>query len=818
MLSSATKKKIDTARDILVGKIPMPTSQVEQITLALIYKFMSDMDKKTKDLGDTSGFFANGYEKYAWDNLMDKALPARDRVLLYRDALEKMALNPHIPQLFRDIFRNASLPFNDPETLKLFLDVIDQFEYDHSEELGNAFEYLLQVMGSQGDAGQFRTPRHIIDFIVEVVDPQKTDTVLDPACGTAGFLISAYKHLRKNGLTNDDMDQISKNFVGYDISQDMQRLSLVNMYLHRFPDPHIYEYDSLSSEDRWNDDFDVILANPPFMTPKGGIRPHNRFSVPSNRAEVLFVDYIMEHLTINGKAGVIVPEGIIFQSQNAYKALRKMMVDNDYLWAVVSLPSGIFQPYSGVKTSVLLFDRQLAKKTNKILFVKVENDGFDLGAQRRASKNDDLPEAITVLKKYKQRLMDGKEIDIEESRTVQLVEKELIRENGYNLSENGYKTSIKKNSSFEVVKLGEVAEIISGQSPDSEFYNDASEGLPFYQGKTEFTNMYIDKPKSWTTQVTKEAVAGDILMSVRAPVGTVNISNQKICIGRGLAAIRVSDKLNNMFLFYLLKANEKYISSLGTGSTFKSINRNQISELEIPLPPLSVQQEIVEELDRYQRIIDGAKQVVDNYQPSFKIEDDWEWVDVGDVCTIRGGYAFKSDDFVSDGVQLIRMGNVKQSFFDKDNKQAYLPESYVEKYPDYVLSQGDILISMTGTVGKDDYGNVCRVDEDKKYLLNQRVAKLEPNSSKIDPDYFYFCTISSFFKKGVLANSSGGVRQANVSASGISKVKIPLPPLSVQKEIANRLTSESKIVQSNTLLIKNFETAIKSKVDGIWGK
>lgn len=197
MLSSTTKKKIDTARDVLVGKIPMPTSQVEQITLALIYKFMSDMDKKTKDLGDASGFFANGYEKYAWDHLMDKSLPARDRVLLYREALEKMALNPHIPQLFRDIFRNASLPFNDPETLKLFLEVINQFEYDHSEELGNAFEYLLQVMGSQGDAGQFRTPRHIIDFIVEVVDPQKTDKILDPACGTAGFLISAYNHLRK---------------------------------------------------------------------------------------------------------------------------------------------------------------------------------------------------------------------------------------------------------------------------------------------------------------------------------------------------------------------------------------------------------------------------------------------------------------------------------------------------------------------------------------------------------------------------------------------------------------------------------------------
>lgn len=440
MLTNATKRKIDTARDILVGKIPVPTSQVEQITLALVYKFMSDMDKKAKDLGDSSGFFANGYEKYSWGKLMDKALPARERVLLYREALEKMSLNPHIPQLFRDVFRDASLPFNDPETLKLFLDVIDQFEYDHSEELGNAFEYLLQVMGSQGDAGQFRTPRHIIDFIVDVVEPSKTDKILDPACGTAGFLISAYNHIKKKGLSSDEMTQLSENFVGYDISQDMQRLSLVNLYLHHFPNPHIFEYDTLSSEDRWNDNFDVILANPPFMTPKGGIRPHNRFSVPSKRAEVLFVDYIMEHLTARGKAGVIVPEGIIFQSQNAYKQLRKMMVEENYLWAVVSLPGGVFNPYSGVKTSILLFDREIAKKTDHILFVKIENDGFDLGAQRRESDKNDLPVAQELLLKYKKSILNGKKLSIDEVLELggSTSDKKLMSSYGFDLDANSH--------------------------------------------------------------------------------------------------------------------------------------------------------------------------------------------------------------------------------------------------------------------------------------------------------------------------------------------------------------------------------------------
>ncbi len=168
---------------------------------------------------------------------------------------------------------------------------------------------------------------------------------------------------------------------------------LVNLYLHGFADPHIYEYDTLASQDRWNDYADVILANPPFMSPKGGIMPHKRFSVQSKRSEVLFVDYMAEHLTPNGRAGIIVPEGIIFQSQTAYKQLRKMLVE-EYLVAVVSLPAGVFNPYSGVKTSILILDKSLAKKTNTIAFFKVENDGFGLGAQRREIDKNDLPAAL----------------------------------------------------------------------------------------------------------------------------------------------------------------------------------------------------------------------------------------------------------------------------------------------------------------------------------------------------------------------------------------------------------------------------------------
>ncbi|MDQ3682872.1 MAG: N-6 DNA methylase, partial [Bacteroidota bacterium] len=496
MLDNETKRRIDEARDILVGKLPDPKSQVEQITIALIYKFMYDMDKEALDFGGQATFFSSEWEKYSWTKIFDPKIGGHEMLNLYGEAIVKLNQNPNIPQLFRDIFKNAYLPYRDPETLKLFLKTINGFHYDHSERLGDAFEYLLSVLGSQGDAGQFRTPRHIIDFIVAVLQPKKNETICDPACGTAGFLISSYKYIlqqntKKNKgdlLTPEDKKKLMQRFVGYDISPDMVRLSLVNMYLHNFTSPKIYEYDTLTSEDRWNESFDIIMANPPFMSPKGGIKPHKKFTMQANRSEVLFVDYIAEHINpATGRAGVIVPEGIIFKSDNACKQLRQLLVDKKFLYAVVSLPAGIFQPYSGVKTSILLMDRTLAKKTDNILFVKIESDGFDLGTQRRAIDKNDLTAALLHLHEYKEAVFNNTEFT-SDSKNAFVVDKKVIKGTGdYNLSVDRYrKNENEQQKNFEMVKLGDVLDY---EQPtkyivESENYDD-SYGTPVLTaGKT----------------------------------------------------------------------------------------------------------------------------------------------------------------------------------------------------------------------------------------------------------------------------------------------------------------------------------------------
>ena len=408
MLDAETKRRIDSCRDILVGKVPDPKSQVEQITIALIYKFMDDMDAEAEELGGTRTFFAGDYARFGWAQLMAPGLGGFEVLALYSEAIQNMRQNPGVPELFRDIFKNAYLPYRDPETLKSFLKEINVFTYDHSEKLGDAFEYLLSVLGSQGDAGQFRTPRHIIDFMVAVLDPKKGETVLDPACGTAGFLISAWKHILKNNssprtsdggcspvllenqsakpsgdlLTPTERATLAGNIRGYDISPDMVRLSLVNLYLHGFSDPHIVEYDTLTQDDKWNEVADVILANPPFMSPKGGIKPHKRFTVQASRSEVLFVDYMAEHLTATGRAAIVVPEGIIFPSGTAYKALRKMLVDTSLVPSFASAPTdSSFTPTRTASRSTGFSPQDLSKllnlvETNQATFVEACDEFF----------------------------------------------------------------------------------------------------------------------------------------------------------------------------------------------------------------------------------------------------------------------------------------------------------------------------------------------------------------------------------------------------------------------------------------------------------
>lgn len=816
MLKFDVKRKINTLRDILVGKVPDPKAQVEQITIAMIYKFMDDMDIEAIEFGGERVFFKEEYEKYAWSELMSSENSGQQRAYIYSEGIEKMSMNPYIPQLFRDIFRGAYIPYRDPETLNMFLKEISEFSYDNSEDLGNAFEYLLSIMGSQGDAGQFRTPRHIIDMMVEIVDPKKNDTILDPACGTAGFLISAYKHILaanvdengKSTLTSDDRKRLTENFAGYDISPDMVRLSRVNMYLHRFTKPQISEYDTLSSEEKWDDNYDVILANPPFMTPKGGIIPHNRYRVKARRAEVLFVDYIAEHLNPTGKAAIIVPEGIVFQSANAYKDLRKFLVDDGLLYAVVSLPAGVFNPYSGVKTSILFLDKSLAKQKDNILFVKMNNDGYDLGAQRREINQNDIPDIIDVIKAYQ------KGEDISNNPLATIASKNKIAEQDYVLVGERYIASSVINSQWDCFELGEICATTSGGTPKSTEQKYYQNGTIRWLKSGEVANGFIYDTEQKITQEGLNNSSAKILpintvlvAMYGATAGQVGLLKVESATNQAVCGILPNNRLIPEYLYYLLKGKKDYLISLSTGGAQPNISQTIIKKLRIPVPPLSVQKEIVDEIEAYQKIIDGAKQIVNNYKPTIKIDPMWTTASVGDFCELTYGYTDTAKE--TGDARFVRITDIDNSGLIKNDEIKYV--SLTDDNSKYLLKHNDILVARTGAT----FGKTLIFKENYPAVYASFLIKIDFDHTFLDPFFFWIFTQTlSYWNQANALVTGGGQPQFNSNA--IRQIKVPVPPMEIQKEIVSQVKDELSIIDYNKKLIEMFEKKTSNTIKDVW--
>lgn len=822
MLTSDTKRHIDAARQVLVGIVPDPKGQVDQITNALIYKFMDDMDQSAIRAGGKASFFVKDLEKYSWTTLMSPKLGNQEKMNLYVEAIAKFGDAKQLPDLFRDIYKRAFLPYRDPETLALFLKEIAYFNYSHSEELGNAYEYLLSIMGSQGDAGQFRTPRHIIDFMVAVVDPNKDDTVLDPACGTAGFLISAYKHIlakhdgkdnqtgkhtgTEKPLTPDERRKVMEHFTGYDISPDMVRMSQVNMYLHAFKKPKIYEYNTLASDDRWNEKFDVILANPPFMSPQGGVRPHNKFSVESSRAEVLFVDYIMTHLKSRGRGGIIVPEGVIFQSGSAYKQLRKLLIE-DGLYAVVSLPSGVFNPYSAVKTSILFFDNQCAEKSKKILFVKIKNTGVDLGAAKKEIEGSDLPEAIRILHAHRATILENKTTP--KSAIAFSVEKSLVEKNGeYNLSGDRYRVAESfMDGEWPMIGLEELIEERKDRvgAEDFEAWSVSNE-----RGFVKSTDYFSKQIASDDMKNYKKIQKNDFAYNPsRINVGSLAL-NQSDYIGAVSPMYVVfkiidSNRLSAKYLDSLLKSDQLRgsIISLSQGAVRQQLRFKDLLTIKIPLPPIEAQNQIVSELEGYQKIVEGANQILSNYKPSFKVNPDWKKAKLGDIAEVEYGYgatAEKTGD--TRYIRITDIGNDGRLIKDDPKYIEFNNES-----KPYLLKAGDILVARTGAT----YGKTMIFDESYRAVFASFLVRLKFNEEKMLPQFYWVFAQTDDYWNQAKSLVTGGA-QPQFNGNVIKEIVVPVPPLTAQKEILAQAKSESTQVESTKAVRDLFEKKIKERI------
>jgi len=607
LLDAETKLRIDRARNALVGKIPDPKAQIEQITFALIFKFMDELQGQHGFGANRTHASTDGRVCFGWKKLMQA--DGVKRFELYSMGLRRMEKSLEVPDAIRRILRNARVSYADPGTLARFLETIDEFNHDHLEQLGDALEYLFSVLGSQGAGGQFRTPDHIREFIVSTVDPKPNEFILDPACGTAGFLISALRHLlrrehpslQKRGFPSRQAD-LQAQFWGYDISPEMVRLSSANLVLHGFKDPCIFEHDVLASENHWGRCFDVIFSNPPFMTPRGGIDSHPLFSFPSKRSELLFLQYIATHLTAKGRAGIVVPEGMLFQNRGAYKEVRRMLV-NGALIAIVSLPPGCFNPYSAVRTSILFLDKSLAK-SETIAFFRAENDGFRLGRPRSRIAMDDLPQIQKEITAYFNTLRQRLPMDPKQFTHGKIVSKAEIRGDGeFNLTHWKYQRIPQQATIYPRVPLGDLVEFLDYRRRPIRRADRKPGPYPYYgaTGVVDHVDRYLfDEPLVLVGEDGAKWGAGE---------HTAYRVSGKYWVNNHAHILRPR---RNLILDQYFQAvlNELDLRPYVAGVTVSKLTQERLKGIPIPLPPLERQRKIIIKIEQCESAIEAAMQTI----------------------------------------------------------------------------------------------------------------------------------------------------------------------------------------------------------------
>ena len=342
---------------------------------------------------------------------------------------------------FAKYMKDAVFMIPSPALLATAVDMIDKLEMQDLDTKGDLYEYLLSKIAQAGVNGQFRTPRHIGKMMVELADIQPNDIVCDPSCGTAGFLICAIMYLKekypemfmdtaKLQHFNNDM------FYGFDFDYSMLRIASMNMMSHGHQNPNIEYQDSLSEDASGLKEFcTCVIANPPFKGSlnKDTIAKNLASEVSTTKTELLFLALMIRILKTGGRACVIVPDGVLFGTSNAHKSIRKKLIDNQKLEAVISMPSGVFKPYAGVSTAILIFTKTNSGGTDKVWFYDMQNDGFTLNDNRTPIEENDIPD---IIKSFKNR---HNEDNTDRKAKHFFVEADEIRQNGYDLSINKYK-------------------------------------------------------------------------------------------------------------------------------------------------------------------------------------------------------------------------------------------------------------------------------------------------------------------------------------------------------------------------------------------
>jgi len=470
MITNELKSQVDKIWETFwTGGISNPLTVVEQFTFLIFIKSLNTaqikIDKQKKLNSDIKDIFSSEQQHLRWESV--STLSAENMFKIFQDEMFPFIKSlSHEQSAFSTYMKDASFLIPTAKLLQKVVDMVSKLNLEDKDIKGDLYEYLLSKLATAGTNGQFRTPRHIIKMMVELMlsktEITKDFKIYDPACGTAGFLINSIEYIKDNRseVLNDlTINEFENLFYGNDFDISMARIASMNMMLHNISGANILNNDSLSKFDLGEENkYDLVLANPPF---KGSL-DYDEVAKPildvakTKKTELLFLSLILKSLKVGGRCAVIIPDGVLFGATKAHKEIRSEIISHQQLDAIISMPSGVFKPYAGVSTAIIIFTKTDGHKNDKVWFYDMQNDGYTLNDNRTKCEGSNIPD---ILQRFKNLSSEESRDRTQQSFFVPISE---IEENDFDLSINRYKEVVYEKAVHEKpIKIIEDIELIN---------------------------------------------------------------------------------------------------------------------------------------------------------------------------------------------------------------------------------------------------------------------------------------------------------------------------------------------------------------------
>jgi len=715
-----------------------------------------------------------------------------------------------------------------PSLLRQIMDMLDPLTLSDikTDIKGDAFEYFLKNMNqADNDLGQYFTPRHITKAMVHLVNPKFNEQIYDPFCGTGGFLIEAFNHIKENSIikTEEEKKFLKENTL---FGRDATKVSTIakkNMILHGDGHSNIEEIDSL--ENPIQKKMDVILTNIPFSLKEVDYTNLYYNGLGKKNGDAVCVLHCLDALEEGGRMAIVVPEGFLFKKE--LKEVRKFLLSKANLELIVSLPQGVFRPYTGVKTDILYFTNAHKPEAQEgYYYFEVKKDGFTLDAQRRKI------EGANDIHKLEGSNIKKSEKELLKAQGFEFIPFEKVKNNDYNLVGGVYK-EVLLHSSFKILPLNEISVIESGNPAPQDPKLFLAGCYPFFRvsdvAKYHISNKLLETADKLNEQGIKglKLFKKDSILFPKS--GASSLLDHRAILGcdgfvsSHLAVITPDvTKVLPKFLFYLLVKFQG--RSIASNDGYPSININALQTIKLPIPSLEEQQRIVNKLDSYQKIIDGAKQIVENWKPYFDIKQEYKAynsasinsINLGEIVTFIRGITFGKDDYIDsfqEGYIGVVTTKAAQKLGVEEKHLRYIPTLMINK--DKYLQNNDILISLANSlnlVGRTTFIHSLN----NSLSFGAFMGVIRANVKYILPQYLFFVLNSDSSIKFFRENARTTTNISNLNFSILENLIIPLPSLEIQYTIVEQLETERKMIESQKEVIKLFQSKIDSKLNSIW--